>query len=193
MSRLTTSFVLGYHGCERGLAEEVVLGREQLKPSKSRYHWLGKGIYFWEADAQRGLEWARGRPAARKLKEPCVIGAIIDMRNCLDLRSRENVGLVAAAYELLKYETQLAGMEMPENQTAPNDLSPDKVMRRLDCAVIDRLHEMVAEIGREPFDTVRALFHEGAEIYEGSGFRDKTHSEIAVRNTDCILGYFIPR
>ena len=84
-------------------------------------------------------------------------------------------------------------MEMPVNQTAPNDKSPDMVLRYLDCAVIDRLHRMVTDAGMPPFDTVRALFPEGAQIYAGSGFREKTHSEIAVRNDSCILGYFRPR
>ena len=171
----------------------MIRGKGTLRQSTSAYHWLGRGTYFWENDAQRALEWAQRRPGKRALKVPFVIGAIIDMRNCLDLRARENVDLVRQAYELLEAETSGAGMEMPRNQEAPNDKSPDKVMRFLDCAVIDRLHEMVGEIGLEPFDTVRALFHEGDEIYKDSGFKDKTHSEIAVRNDDCILGYFIPR
>jgi len=55
------------------------------------------------------------------------------------------------------------------------------------------LHIMIEAIGSTPFDTVRALFPEGDELYAGSGFKDKTHSEIAVRNDACILGYFRPR
>ncbi|CAN5231999.1 hypothetical protein BH11PSE2_BH11PSE2_21570 [soil metagenome] len=82
---------------------------------------------------------------------------------------------------------------MPVNQVAANDKSPDKVLRYLDFAVIDRLHKMMTDAGQEPFDTVRALFHEGDEIYAGSGFHQKTHSEIAVRNDECIVGLFIPR
>jgi len=84
-------------------------------------------------------------------------------------------------------------MEMPVNQTAPLDSSPDKVIRRLDHAVIARLHKMVEQAGSAPFDTVCALFDEGVEMYEGSGFKEKTHSEIAVINEACILGYFLPR
>ena len=188
MSRLTTSFLL-----EREVAESALRGMTTLKHSTARYHWLGRGTYFWDSDAQRALEWAQRRPGKRALKEPFVLGAIIDMRNSLDLRGRGNVDLVRQAYDLFAAETAAAGMSMPRNQEAPNDKSPDKVMRYLDFAVIERLHQMMVDLGREPFDTVRALFHEGLEIYEGSGFRDKTHSEIAVRNDECILGYFIPR
>jgi hypothetical protein len=106
---------------------------------------------------------------------------------------RANLELVRRAHELLVEEAALAGMEMPQNQTAPNDQSPDKVMRYLDHAVVERLHRMVEDADQPSFDTVRSLFHEGKELYAGSGFTDQTHSEIAVRNPDCILGYFIPR
>lgn len=193
MSRLT-SFVLGYHGCERALAEEVISGkRKNLRAGKAKYHWLGEGIYFWEDDPHRALEWAIGRPASRALTEPCVVGAVIDMRNCLDLRVRQNVELVKEAHQLFLSEAAQAKMDLPENQDAPNDKSPDLVMRYLDYAVIERLHKMAEETGRPPFDTVRALFHEGVPTYAGSGFREKTHTEIAVRTPDCIVGYFLPR
>ena len=192
MSR-PTSFFLGYHGCERDLVDELIQGKKTLHPSKAKYHWLGKGAYFWEDDPLRALEWAIGRPAARALKNPTVVGAIIDPRNCLDLRVRENQELVRQAYDLLKAETASAGFEMPRNQEAPHDKSPDKVIRKLDYAVIDRLHAMIIENKWQQFDTVRSLFHEGSELYEGSGFWDKTHTEIAVLNDECIIGYFLPR
>lgn len=87
----------------------------------------------------------------------------------------------------------MAGLEMPRNQEAPDDKSPDKVLRYLDCAVIDRTHKMMVDNGAEPFDTVRGLFHEGNPLYDGSGFHEKTHTEIAVRTDECIIGYFRPR
>jgi hypothetical protein len=192
VSRLT-SFVLGYHGCERATAEALVQGSKRLRPGSAKYHWLGKGIYFWENDPRRALEWAVGRPAARALERPSVVGAIIDMRNCLDLRLRENIELVKRAEELFKVEAASAGMPLPENQEAPNDKSPDKVMRYLDHAVIERLHQMAEDTDLPPFDTVCALFHEGRPVYDTSGFWEKTHTEIAVRTEACILGYFLPR
>jgi hypothetical protein len=41
-----------------------------------------------------------------------------------------------------------------------------------------------------PYDTVYGVFEEGGSLFEGSGFREKTHAQIAVRNTEFILGYF---
>jgi hypothetical protein len=40
------------------------------------------------------------------------------------------------------------------------------------------------------FDTVRALFPEGEELYENAGFREKTHIQIAVRKPRQELGVF---
>ncbi|HEY5105928.1 MAG TPA: hypothetical protein VII73_04040 [Caulobacteraceae bacterium] len=192
MSR-PTSFVLGYHGCERATAEAVIGGKRPLRPGTAKYHWLGKGIYFWEDDPQRALEWAMGRPGSRALQEPCVVGAIIDLRNCLDLRVRGNVELLRQAHQLFVEEAAKAGMALPKNQEAPNDKSLDKVLRYLDHAVIERLHQMVEEARQSSFDTVRSLFHEGNELYDESGFWDKTHTEIAVRTEACVIGYFLPR
>jgi len=43
------------------------------------------------------------------------------------------------------------------------------------------------------FDTVMGTFLEGNEIFPGAGMRDKTHTQICIRNPDCILGYFKPK
>jgi hypothetical protein len=53
------SFVLGYHGCDRDIAEEVLSGKFALAPSKNEYDWLGHGVYFWEHNPRRALEWAK--------------------------------------------------------------------------------------------------------------------------------------
>src|SRR5471032_1974201 len=84
------TFVLGYHGCDRDVAERVLGGSASLLESANEYDWLGRGIYFWENSATRALEWARAARANPKItrhavKEPAAIGAIIDLGNCLDL------------------------------------------------------------------------------------------------------------
>src|SRR5438105_2821011 len=43
--------VIGYHGCSRAFAADLLAGRvslEQWKLSRNNYDWLGEGIYFWE-------------------------------------------------------------------------------------------------------------------------------------------------
>ena len=53
-----TSFVLGYHGCDRRIGEGILRNDEHIAISKNRYDWLGEGAYFWENSPERGREWA---------------------------------------------------------------------------------------------------------------------------------------
>ena len=39
----------------------------------------------------------------------------------------------------------------------------------------------------------RGVFFEGDDLYPNAGFKEKNHIQIAIRNTNCIKGFFIPR
>lgn len=56
MHRLSSSFVLGYHGCDQSVGEALLRG-EPFRISNNDYDWLGPGVYFWEANPERGLAW----------------------------------------------------------------------------------------------------------------------------------------
>ena len=38
--------IVGFHGCEKDIAEKVLSGKNVLKASENDYDWLGTGIYF---------------------------------------------------------------------------------------------------------------------------------------------------
>ncbi|MBF0305832.1 MAG: hypothetical protein HQL41_09325 [Alphaproteobacteria bacterium] len=76
MSRLHTSFVLGYHGCDKKTGEAVLAEGGALSPSDEEYDWLGPGIYFWEADPKRAFEWAEWKAKRGGYETPFVIGAM---------------------------------------------------------------------------------------------------------------------
>lgn len=194
MSRLATSFVLGYHGCTRDVAEAVINGRMSLAPSDKPYDWLGPGIYFWEADSQRAFEWAMSR-CRETGGDPAVLGAAIDLGNCLDLLSRSDQDLAGLAYSSLKAIYDKAGRPLPKNENSSRGGDFDRRLRRLDCAVIRHLHEALcgdADDALPPFDTVRGMFTEGDPIYEGSGFHAQSHVQISVRDATFVKGYFLP-
>jgi hypothetical protein len=44
---LSSSFVLGFHGCDHLVAQRVVSGSTELLKSENDYEWLGHGAYFW--------------------------------------------------------------------------------------------------------------------------------------------------
>lgn len=184
MHRLAASFVLAYHGCERQVGERILKG-EAFKPSNNDYDWLGPGIYFWESNPRRGLDYARevlSRARARS-KSPFVIGAVVSLGRCLDLTTFDSIEIVRAAYKSLVDATKAAGLPLPAN-------SEDGLRRHLDCAVIRRVHTILAAAGSEPVDTVKGIFVEGKPIYTGSGFYEKTHVQIAVCNPECVKGVF---
>lgn len=191
MHRLSTSFVLGYHGCDRTVADRLVNG-DRFAPSENDYDWLGSGIYFWEANPLRALEWARHLRANQArlrrhgdLHYPAVVGAVIDLRRCLDLLSASGIEAVKLAHASFLDLAKTAGIELPRNSGGSDLLS-----RKLDCAVINHLHQIRREKGLPETDTVRGVFIEGDRIYEQSGFFAKTHIQVCVLNADCIRGVF---
>ncbi len=169
--------------------ESVVQGHIQhLKRSEGRFEWLGHGVYFWENDPQRGLEWAESGNTRKKIVHPAVVGAVLDLGHCLDLTTRMGLDEIDAAYANLKETYARAGLAMPTNSGGK-----DKFKRELDCQVIQALHLYRKDQDLPAYDSVRAPFPEDDPLYEGAGFRRRNHIQIAVISLDCIKGYFLPK
>lgn len=187
------NLVLAFHGCDRSVFEDVISGKRDLRPSSNDYDWLGSGVYFWEQNYERGLAWAHEQAKRGAIEEPAVVGAVVDLGHCLNLTDSRYIELIEIEYKLMEAEFSATEIEMPKNEGG----TEDKLLRKLDCAVIQHLHSRMTasavESGFEPFDSVRALFSEGGPVYEGAGFQKKTHIQLCVRNPNCIKGYFAPR
>lgn len=188
--------VLGFHGCDQSVVDRVLTDPSMhLKPSQNSYDWLGNGVYFWLNDPQRAYEWAveyaKRRPDV--VQNPAVLGAVIDLGNCLNLCERESILLLQKSYSDLSNVFAELGLNI---HTEVKNKLPDsggfKILRELDCLVIEHGVSLVADQGYA-FDTVYGYFQEGEAAYPGSEIRAKTHIQIAVRNLDCIKGYFLPR
>ena len=187
MHRLTTTFVLGYHGCDESVAERLISG-EPFQKSINDYDWLGPGIYFWEANPLRGLEFAvelQNAPWGSDITTPAVVGAIIDLRFCLDLTTAAGIRQVRAAHASYISNCEQTGDVIPQNSADANYLR-----RQLDCAVFTQLHQIREDDEDQPIDTVRGVFVEGEPAYEGAGFRARTHIQICVCNTSSMKGVF---
>ncbi|MFO1060424.1 MAG: hypothetical protein U1E53_26060 [Dongiaceae bacterium] len=185
MHALSTSFVLGYHGCDASVAEQLLSGIAFL-PSNNDYDWLGPGVYFWEANPRRGLDFAREvqRTArGQSVRSPAVVGAIIELGLCLDLTTMSGVEQIRIAHAELMLVLDKSGLPIPRNQSGG-------LRRNLDCAVIRYLHQIRSIKGDPPADSVKGIFIEGRPVYEGSGFYEKTHTQICVRDPNRIKGVF---
>jgi len=189
-----TGLILGFHGCDKSVVEKVILGKEPLKKSENAHDRLGHGIYFWET--ARPVLWnlppiyLKDRPERSKapIKNPAVLGAIINLGFTLDLMDYQNLQLVKQGYDLLSSDNSIP---MPQN--LPSHKDDELLNRELDCAVIQTLHTVREETKEQSFDSVRGVFWEGGELYPTAGFREKDHIQLSIRNPNCITGFFLPR
>ncbi|MFZ0744382.1 MAG: hypothetical protein WAM85_08240 [Terracidiphilus sp.] len=184
--------VLAYHGCNLDTAHDL-LGGSPFKHSTRDYDWLGKGSYFWENDALRAYQWAA--EPRREFDHPSVVGAVIELGNCLDLTTQTGIAAIRLAYDEFMSMARKNGTPVPENVDPSKVGHGDKVLRRLDCAVVNYLFEILRTAQEsdpyiQPHPTVRALFPEGTKLYPGAGFWQKTHVQICVREPEQILGVF---
>lgn len=133
-----------------------------------------------------------------------MVGVIYQLDYCLDFKDSQFIDVLCDYYELLKIDLEFTGKKLPQNKDAKKDEHQDLVLRELDCAVIEYLHQKIedaikndesvkgfSEIKR--FDTARGIFTEGGPAYEGAGIQAKNHIQICIRNLNCIKGFFIPR
>ena len=168
---------------------------KHLKSSTNDYDWLGDGIYFWLNDPQRAYEWAcqTHKRNPKKIKEPFVLGAVIDLGFCLNFCERESVLLLQKSYDNLKQSFQVLGIDINEHLI---NKVPDEggfaLIRPLDCAIIKHVHSLMEDEGVK-FDTVYGYFQEGKDAYQGAGIKEKSHIQVCVRSKECIKGYFLPR
>ena len=184
--------VLAYHGCSLETAHEL-LGGLSFLPSTQDYDWLGAGVYFWENDVLRAYQWAT--EVRRNFDHPSVVGAVIELGHCLDLTTQSGITAVKLAYEKFIVTSESDGVPIPVNVDTARNPSGDKILRRLDCAVMNYLYkiaktEQESDPQSQPYATVRAMFPEGKELYPGAGFRDKTHIQVCVREPEQIMGIF---
>lgn len=193
-----TGLIFGFHGCDEEVRDKVVSKKgEGLEFSDNDYDWLGSGIYFWENNYNRAFEFAtflsKNPPhnKKQKIKKPSVLGAIIDLGVCLDLLDSEYLSMLKIGYDILKKAEEEYGKDIPEN--LPLKENGDLLIRYLDCAVIETIHQLNKDRNLKEFDSVRGVFFEGDELYHNAGFKENNHIQIAIRNPNCIKGYFVPR
>lgn len=165
--------VVGYHGCTLPVAE-AILAEGTFRPSENRYDWLGYGVYFWEYAPYRALAWARfiGLQCGQS---PAVLAATIRLGDCINLMDVYYHTILIATHNTL---VATYGEENLPKNTARGGHYRDRL-------VVDTACDDVQAQG-VPVDTVRGTFPEGEPIYPGSKILTLAHTQIAVRNPDCI-------
>lgn len=176
--------IIAYHGCDASATERILAG-EPFKKSQNDYDWLGEGIYFWEYGVDRALKFAEFQRQRGKVQAPAVVGAIVQLGRCFDLMDTRCTSELAQAF--LEYRRLVRAIDLPMPKNAGR--TPDKKLRRRDCAVLNFYLQRLEERG-VVYDSVRCAFVEGRPAFPGSGIREESHIQIAVRNPACVVGVF---
>lgn len=134
-----SNLYIGFHECDKSVGEMILRGGN-LKPSNNDYDWLGHGVYFWENNERRALQFAQEAATRRSssITEPFVIGAVIDLGYCLDLTDMSCLAEIKQSYEALRDAFVKAGRVLPINKNIGEN--GDLLLRHLDCAVIEYEH-----------------------------------------------------
>jgi hypothetical protein len=201
-----SNLIIGFHGCDRAAAAALINNPDTIKVSKQPHDWLGHGMYFWENNQERAKQWAVERQFRKKkdVAEAAVIGAVIQLGYCCDLLDSRFTGLLKNYYPPMEDWYNKMGRQLPVNKDLSSDPHKNKLLRILDCTVIEFMHSHIEEQCKKDkrekgfselkiFDSARGVFTEGGPIYEGAEIFEKTHIQICIRNSNCIKGFFLPR
>ncbi len=172
--------LIGYHGTSMESAQRILdLG---FTPSRNSYDWLGKGVYFWQDAPYRAWNWA-GEYCGKKGGDPAVIRSQIRIRrdefmDLLDYSQDPNwANYLSRTHQYLQTKTSSL---LPPNKKAIG-------YHALDRLVVDTLVEDILKPIDISIIAVRACFQEGKEIYPESAIYNKSHIQVAVRDTSSIV------
>lgn len=204
MYNVRPNLLIGFHGCDLKIRNQLLNHPNEIIKSEKPYDWLGHGMYFWENNYERALKWAEDKQRRGTIETPAVIGAVLSLGYCLDLIDSQFIKMLQTYHTLMAVEYNALGRTLPENKDPKFETHQDKILRELDCSVIEFMHETInAKIIEDEytqgysnyklFDSSRGVFEEGGPAFPGAGIKEKNHIQICIRNRNCILGFFLAR
>jgi hypothetical protein len=181
MSKSQQILVYGYHGTSIENAKSIV--KQGFKVSKNDYDWLGKGIYFWQDAPGRAWSWAQKhhqRPAVIRAEININIDFTVDLLDSFP----DNVYLIALKQSYDHFRHLLSPTALVKQKGRFHGL--DKLM-------VDYVADiLIPELQGKHIQVVRSVFIEGEPIFpsfgqnEKSAFHDRSHVQIAVRDSSVI-------
>ncbi len=174
--------VFGYHGTSFKAAQAILEagehGAEQFLASENDTDWLGDGIYFFQDAPYRAREWPEIRwPTWRRIKNPVVLCAEIELTHCLDLLDIQAGKSIANWYPRMEATYAVGHRPLPQNREG---------RRYFDRALINYVVGRMDDVGGQ-INSIRAAFVEGKPIVPGSHLYSHTHTFRSL----CVLS--VPR
>lgn len=181
--------VNGYHATSSENVESILENGFRL--SENAEDWLGDGIYFWQDAPARAWQYAKEKRQQERFNgTPAVVGAqiLLPLGATIDLFDAHWIHRLRRKYFQLLSGMLRGGMEIEEYEKTfrqSTDIETPKA-RRVDRLVINSLVGEIAVREGHPIMAVRASFPEGAPVYPESGFRTKSHVQLAIREPKLI-------
>lgn len=157
---------VGYHGCDKESGKEVL--RSKFLPSEGDRQWLGDGVYFFENDPVPAEWWAEQR---KKFKEWMVLRSIIevDVTAILDLLRQDHYKQYQEVLGEITKNARMYGVD-------PSEAKDGAALNFLCRKVSPHLRVIRA-----------AFFWESDFTVNGHSRIRKSHIQLAVRDTGCIV------
>ncbi|MES2388728.1 MAG: hypothetical protein V4543_12070 [Bacteroidota bacterium] len=198
------NLVIGFHGCDESVKSELINSSGKIRKSINPYDWLGHGMYFWENNFERALQFAGEKESRGEIHKPAVVGAVLQLGYCCDFLDTKFIELLRKYYLSMAKDFEATGLPLPVNRNLRHDLHNNHLLRYLDCAIIEFMHKSIFSTYIQEtaakgfsnikiFESVRGVFTEGGPVFDGAGIFEKSHIQICIRNPDCIKGFFNPR
>jgi hypothetical protein len=93
----------------------MLSGRAKFLRSENDYDWLGPGVYFWETNPGRALEFAEEKKSRNQgISEAFVVGAVVDLGMCLDLTTKDSIDDLRNAYASLEGTFRVRGVQLQQ-------------------------------------------------------------------------------
>lgn len=162
---------IGFHGTSGEAAQRILATGFDI--SRNEYDWLGDGAYFFQDAPVRAMKWARERFG----EQAAVVGAEIDLGNCIDLLDVPWHAQIARVYPRYLAEGEQQGRPLPRQSAGAH---------RLDRDVMNYLIDLMEE-ENTVVSGVRAAFAEGEPAFPGSALLNRSHVQIAIRAPRAIL------
>ena len=61
MYDIRPNLVIAFHGCDVRVRDKLLNNPDEIEISQRPYDWLGHGMYFWENNYERALQWAEDK------------------------------------------------------------------------------------------------------------------------------------
>lgn len=131
------NLIFGFHGCDESVRDRLLTQPDEIVISKEKYDWLGHGMYFWENNYRRALLWAEEKKKRGRINKQAVIGAVLNLGHCCDFLDSNHIQTLKEYFDLMATNWSAIGMSLPQNLDLPHDPYKDRILRTLDCTVIE--------------------------------------------------------